>query len=199
MYKEKFSIMTKGWDGWEKGNPQMKDYEMVFVSSEGSPYAQTCCLTISREKVGISSAVLKRLGQPKRIAIHIGVRSNEGKIVVEASEDVPGSILVNYDRKKINFYNPEIVGALQDMIRNYAHGEFTPGIFYTVNGVAVGKNAFEFDFRDAMHRVVKNAGLAMAQNAEKKKKASEQSGGRRGAAFSAASGFNMPQMTGWKA
>ena len=122
--------------------------------------------------------------------------------MVEASEDVPGSILVNYDRKKICFYNPEIVGALQDMIRNYAHGEFTPGIFYTVNGVAVGKNAFEFDFRDAMHRVVKNAGLAMAQNAEKKKKASEQGGGQRGAghpAFSTASGFNMPQIAGWKA
>ena len=180
----------------------MKDYEMVYISSEGSPWGGVCCLTEKKKKVNLSSAVLKRLGKPKRVAIHVGVRANEGKIVISASGDEPGAILVNYDRKKICFYTPEIVGTLQNMIRTYAHGEFIPGIYYTVSGVAVGENAFEFDLRDAVPRVVKNAGKATGKKAEQKKKAPTYKGSLIGsgtaktAAFSASSGFNMPKMAG---
>ena len=124
----------------------MKDYEMVYVSSVGSPQAGNCCLTVSSGKVGLFPAVLEILGYPKRIAFHRGIRSNAGKVVVEAAEDIPGAILVNYDRKKICFYSREILDPLQELVQTNAHGEFVPGIFYTVKGVAAGENTVEFDF-----------------------------------------------------
>ena len=132
----------------------MNDYEKIFVSSIGSPWAGMCGLTISEGRVRLFLAVPRRIGSPERIMIHLGVRSNEGKIIVEATENVPGSILVDYDRKKYCFYSSELVEPLKNLIRKYAHGDFMPGIYYTLKGTAVGENAVEFDFRDAVHRVV---------------------------------------------
>ena len=96
----------------------MNDYEKVFVSSVGSPWAGMCGLTISEGKVRLYPAVLRRSGSPERIMIQLGVRSNEGKIVIEASENVPGSILVDYDRKKLCFYSPELVEPLKILFKD---------------------------------------------------------------------------------
>ncbi len=60
-----------------------------------------CGLTVSEGKVRLYPAVLRRIGSPERIMIHLGVRSNEGKIIIEATDNVPGSILVDYYRKKM--------------------------------------------------------------------------------------------------
>ena len=180
----------------------MNDYEKVFVSSVGSPWAGMCGLTISEGKVRLYPAVLRRSGSPERIMIQLGVRSNEGKIVIEASENVPGSILVDYDRKKLCFYSPELVEPLKDLIRTYAHGEFKPGIYYSVKGKAIGENTVEFDFRDAVHRVVKAGGGQFPRmRAEKSKSTARKdsqntSGKAKATAFSSAPGSNMPKMTG---
>ena len=180
----------------------MNDYEKIFVSSVGSPWAGMCGLTISEGKVRLFPAVLRKIGSPERIMIHLGVRSNEGKIIVEAAENVPGSILVDYDRKKYCFYSSELVEPLKNLIRKYAHGEFMPGIYYTVKGTAIGENVVEFDFRDAVHRVVNvDQELVQKMRDEKKKSSGRKenqktSGHTKVSAFSASSGFNMPNMAG---
>lgn len=183
----------------------MNDYEMIYVPSVGSPQAGACCLTISENRVGLLSAVFEVLGYPKRIAIHRGINANEGKIIIEAVEDVPGAILVDYDRRKFSFYSKEILNPLKDLIRKYAQGDFYPGIFYTIKGVLNGDNAVEFDFRDAVHRVVKGKQIN-GRNALKKNNTSTRNAGHasksgsggagKTAAFSASSGFNMPNMGG---
>ena len=40
------------------------------------------------------AGTLEVLGYPKRIKIHRGVRTNSGKIVIEAADEDPGAILV---------------------------------------------------------------------------------------------------------
>ena len=70
------------------------------------------------------AGTLEVLGYPKRIKIHRGVRTNSGKIVIEAADEDPGAILVDYDRKKVCFYSKEILDPLKEMIRQYAKGEF---------------------------------------------------------------------------
>lgn len=118
---------------------------------------------------------------------------------------MPGAILVDYDRRKICFYSKEIVEPLKELIRKCVQGEFYPGIFYTVKGVSIGENALEFDFRDAVYRVVTVDHEMMKQIRAQKKKAASRSGktaksgavgGGKTAAFSASSGFNMPNMAG---
>jgi len=183
----------------------MNDYEMIFVPSVGSPQAGTCCLTISESRVGLFPAVFEMLGYPKRIAIRRGINANEGKIIIEAAEDVPGSILVDYDRRKFSFYSKEIIDLLKDLIRQQVQGDFCPGIFYTVKGVPTGGKAVEFDFRDAVHRVVKgkkgnSSDAFRKRNASTRKtghatKASSGGGGKT-TAFSALAGFNMPNLAG---
>ena len=183
----------------------MNGYEQLFVPSVGSPKVGSSCVIVSEGKVTFSSSVLGKLGHPKRIVIHRGVNQNEGKIVVEAAGDVPGAILVDYDRKKICFYSKEIVEPLKDLIRKNANGEFVPGIFFTVKGVSVGEKALEFDFHDAVYRVVSvDQKMPQKVRAQKKMAASQggktakasSGGGGKTAAFSASSGFNMPNMVG---
>ena len=183
----------------------MNGYEQLFVPSVGSPKVGSCCVIVSEGKVTFSSSVLGKLGHPKRIAIHRGVNQNEGKIVVEAAGDVPGAILVDYDRKKISFYSKEIVEPLKELIRKSANGEFVPGIFFTVKGISIGEKALEFDFHDAVYRVVSvDKKMLQKVRAEKKKAASGDGkaaksgsgGSMKTAAFSASSGFNMPNMAG---
>ena len=183
----------------------MNDYELIFVPSVGSPQAGTCCLTISESRVGLFPAVFEMLGYPKRIAIRRGINANEGKIIIEAADDVPGAILVDYDRRTFSFYSKEILNPLKDLIRKQVQGDFCPGIFYTVKGVPTGKKAVEFDFRDAVYRVVKGKQVN-SSNAFKKKNAptrktghatkASSGGGGKTTAFSASSGFNMPNMAG---
>ena len=124
---------------WRKNVMSMNDYEMIFVPSVGSPQAGACCLTISESRVGLFPAVFEMLGYPKRIAIRRGINANEGKIIIEAADDVPGAILVDYDRRKNSFYSKEILNPLKDLIRKQVQGDFCPGIFYTVKGVPAGK------------------------------------------------------------
>ena len=183
----------------------MNDYEMIFVPSVGSPQAGACCLTISESRVGLFPAVFEMLGYPKRIAIRRGINANEGKIVVEAAEDMPGAILVDYDRRKFSFYSKEILNPLKDLIRKQVQGEFSPGIFYTIKGVPTGKKAVEFDFRDAVHRVVKGKQVNSSKAFKKRNAPTRSSGharkagsggGGKTAAFNASSGFNMPNMVG---
>ena len=90
----------------------MNDYEMIFVPSVGSPQAGACCLTISESRGGLFPAVFEMLGYPKRIGIRRGINANEGKIIIEATDDVPGAILVDYDRRKNSFYSKEILNPL---------------------------------------------------------------------------------------
>ena len=183
----------------------MNGYEQLFVPSVGSPKVGSCCVIVSEGKVTFSPSVLGKMGHPKRITIHRGVNENEGKIVVEAAENVPGAILVDYDRKKICFYSKEIVEPLKDLIRKCVNGEFVPGIFFSVKGVSIGENALEFDFRDAVYRVVSvDQQMLQRVRAEKKRAASRggkaaktgSGGSGKTAAFSASSGFNMPNMVG---
>ena len=100
------------------------------------------------------------------------------------------------------FYSPELVEPLKNLIRTYAHGEFTPGIYYTVKGTSVGENAVEFDFRNAVHRGVNvQQELVQKMRAEKKKASGRKenkntSGHAKLPAFNARSGFNMPNMGG---
>ena len=84
-------------------------------------------------------------------------------------------------------------------------GEFYPGIFYTIKGKMVEENALEFDFRDAMFRVVNVDNENIKRIRAETRKDSARSGKQISSgkviptSFSAASGFNMPQMTGWEA
>ena len=184
----------------------MNDYEVLYVPSSGSPRAGICCITVSEGKVGFSSGVLEKIGFPKRITVRRGVRKNEGKLIIEAAaDDEPGSIYVDYDRKKICFYSKEMVDPLKDLIRKCVKGEFYPGIFYTIKGKMVEENALEFDFRDAMFRVVNVDNENIKRIRAETRKDSARSGKQISSgkviptSFSAASGFNMPQMTGWEA
>ena len=180
----------------------MIDYETLYVPSIGSPRAGLCSITISEGKVGIMAGTLEVLGYPKRIKIHRGVRTNSGKIVIEAADEDPGAILVDYDRKKVCFYSKEILDPLKEMIRQYAKGEFTPGIYFLIKGVVTEEKAVEFDFRDAFHRIVnvsESASNALDRYRQKtygKKENKKSSGHKNVTAFNAASGFNMPKMAG---
>ena len=109
---------------------------------------------------------------------------------------------MDYDRKKYCFYSSELVEPLKNLIRKYAHGDFMPGIYYTLKGTAVGENAVEFDFRDAVHRVVNVDQELVQKMRDEKKKSSGRKGNQKTSghtkvsAFSATSGFNMPNMSG---
>lgn len=181
----------------------MKDYEVVYVPSVGSPRAGLCSLTISEGKVGLMAGVLEVLGYPKRIKIHRGVRANAGKIVIEAAEDEDaGAILVDYDRRKVCFYSKEILEPLKDMIRQYAKCEFTPGIYFLIKGTVIEERAVEFNFRDAFHRVVNVSETATRaldnyrQKAYGKKSNSKPAPQKNVSSFNTTAGFNMPKMAG---
>jgi len=181
----------------------MNDYEVLYVPSSGSPRAGVCCITVSSGKVGFSSGVLEKIGLPKRITVRRGVRQNDGKLIIEAATgDEPGSIYVDYDRQKICFYSKEMVDPLKDLIRKCVKGEFCPGIFYTIKGRVIDENTLEFDFKDAMYRVVNVDNDKMKLVRAQKRKATVRSGSQISSgkvipsSFSAASGFNMPNMAG---
>ena len=147
--------------------------------------------------------VLEVLGYPKRIKIHRGVRANAGKIVIEAAENEDaGAILVDYDRRKVCFYSKEILDPLKDMIRQYAKYEFTPGIYFLIEGTVIEENAVEFNFRYAYHRVVnvsETASKALDNYRKKsygKKSNTKQVSQKRTNAYNTTAGFNMPKMAG---
>ena len=203
MHKEKNSIMTKRVGGGKRRKKEMNDYEVLYVPSSGSPRSGSCCITISEGKVGFSYGVLEKLGFPKRIGVRRGVRTNEGKIIIAAAtDDEPGSIYVDYDRKKICFYSKEMLDPLKDLIRKCVKGEFYPGIFYTVKGKVIAEKAMEFDFRDAMYKVVNvdNENMKHVRQGKRKDSARKESQKPSGkvipTSFGTASGFNMPNLAG---
>ena len=138
-----------------------------------------------------------KANREKVMSQYNGVKSN----VDEISKDVE-HILVDYDRKKVCFYSKEILEPLKEMIRQYAKGEFTPGIYFLIKGVVTEEKAVEFDFRDAFHRVVnvsESASNALDRYRQKtygKKDNKKSSGHKNVTTFNAASGFNMPKMAG---
>ena len=147
----------------------MKDYEVLRIPNEGSSHAGMICLIVSTNRVGLYMSVLEALGKPEGIMIYRGINHNEGKLIIEAADDVnkAGAIPINYDRKRISFYNREFLGICKGMIREYVGGEFTRGIFYTVKGVPEGDDMILFDFHRAMYRTVKVATKKNARTARK--------------------------------
>ena len=180
----------------------MNDYELVYVPSVGNPRAGMCSISVSEGKVRIFPGVLEKLGNPKRIVICRGVRSNEGKVVIRKAEDTPGALLIDYDRKKICFYSKEILDPFKDLIRQYAQMEFTPGIFFMIKGVPIAEDAIEFDFRYVTYRIMNVSEKAANALISYRKKTTGKSDSQNILepkiipAYSAASGFNMPKMTG---
>lgn len=172
----------------------MKDYEQILVPNEGSLTIDMICLTISESRVGVFPAVLEALDRPEWIMIHRGVRKNEGKLIVEGVEEYEyGAIPINYERKKISFYNKAFIGVCKEMIQKYGKGEFKPGIFYTVKGKLVEGNAIEFDFHTVLYREVKACKPDIYRKkgkAKKPAKSSAQAVKRSGSM----TGFTMPAM-----
>ena len=87
-------------------------------------------------------------------------------------------LILNYDRKRISFYNRDFAALCKEMIRKYGGGKFSKGIFFTVKGKKTPDGAVEFNFRDVMYREVtsykgskKNA--ATGKYASDKKKPAE--------------------------
>ena len=116
-------------------------------------------LTVSENRVGLHMPVFDALGRPDGIVIHRGVRANEGRLTVEAveyNEDDPRDeiIPIDYERKKIDFFNRDFVEACKDMIRKYGNGEFSRGVFFTVKGVKESETTVMFDFRIVTSRQV---------------------------------------------
>ena len=156
----------------------MKDYEPVAFPGVGNPSAGMLCMTVSENRVGLRMPVLDALDRPDRIQIHRGVGKKEGYLAIEGTEEISGSVPINYDRKRISFYNRDFAALCKEMIRKYGGGKFSKGIFFTVKGKKTSDGAVEFDFRDVMYREVtsykgskKNA--ATGKYASDKKKPAE--------------------------
>ena len=133
----------------------MKDYEQIVVPNEGNLTIDMICLTVLESRVGMFPAVLEALDKPDHILIHRGVRKNAGKLIVEGTDEYCyGAILINYERKKISFFNKTFIELCKEMVRQYGKGEFKPGIYYTVKGKKV-EDGIEFDFREVLYREVK--------------------------------------------
>ena len=133
----------------------MVDYEMVMVPNEGSPIAGMLCMTISENRVGLQWPVLDALDRPDKIMIHRGVKTNEGKLVIGGTDDSYGAIPLDYERKRIGFFNRTFVELCKEMVVKYGGGKFSRGIYYTVNGTLTEEGTVEFDFHDVMYREVK--------------------------------------------
>jgi hypothetical protein len=132
----------------------MKDYEPVAFPSVGNQSAGMLCMTVSENRVGLRMPVLDALDRPDRIQIHRGVGKKEGYLAIEGTEEISGSVPINYDRKRISFYNRDFAALCKEMIRKYGGGKFSKGIFFTVKGKKTSDGAVEFDFRDVMYREV---------------------------------------------
>ena len=111
-------------------------------------------MTVSENRVGLRMPVLDALDRPDRIQIHRGVGKKEGYLAIEGTEEISGSVPINYDRKRISFYNRDFAALCKEMIRKYGGGKFSKGIFFTVKGKKTSDGAVEFDFRDVMYREV---------------------------------------------
>ena len=133
----------------------MVDYEMVMVPNEGSPIAGMLCMTISENRVGLQWPVLDALDRPDKIMIHRGVKTNEGKLVIGGTDDSYGAIPLDYERKRIGFFNRTFVELCKEMVVKYGGGKFSRGIYYTVKGTLTEEGTVEFDFHDVMYREVK--------------------------------------------
>ena len=113
----------------------MKDYEQIVVPNEGNLTIDMICLTVSESRVGMFPAVLEALDKPEHILIHRGVRKNAGKLIVEGTDEYCyGAILINYERKKISFFNKTFIELCKEMVRQYGKGEFKPGIAWFLGG-----------------------------------------------------------------
>ena len=191
----------------------MVDYELVTVPNEGSPTSGMLCMTISENRVGLYWPVLDALDRPERIMIHRGVKTNEGKLVIEGTDDSYGSIPLDYGRKRVSFFNKTFVSLCKEMIMKYGGGKFKKGIFFTVKGELVEGNMVVFDFHDVMYREVKvvarkktaagkyTAGKQKTAARNKPRSASARSTGARQEvpeaerqAFNTSMGFSMPNM-----
>ena len=133
----------------------MVDYELITVPNVGSPIAGILCMTVSENRVGLQWPVLDALDRPDRIMIHRGVKSNEGKLVIGGTDDSYGSIPLDYERKRIGFFNRTFVGLCKEMVVKYGGGKFNRGIYYTVKRTLTKERTVEFDFHDVMYREVK--------------------------------------------
>ena len=191
----------------------MVDYELVTVPNEGSPTSGMLCMTISENRVGLYWPVLDALDRPDRIMIHRGVKTNEGKLVIEGTDDSYGSIPLDYERKRVSFFNKTFVGLCKEMIVKYGGGKFKKGIFFTVKGELVEENMVVFDFHNVMYREVKvvartktvtgkyTAGKQKTAARNKSRSTSARSTGATRTvseaerqAFSTSKGFSMPNM-----
>lgn len=133
----------------------MTDYETVRIYSVGSRMVGKLYITVSSERVGLQNEVLACLENPERNVIRKGVRSNAGTLMIEAVEkEKNGSIQIDYEKRKIGFYDKDFVGMCKGMIRQYAHGDFMPGVVYRIKGIRQ-ENTVIFDFRKAVRRQVK--------------------------------------------
>ena len=129
-------------------------------------------LTVSEDRVGLFKPALEAIVRPEYILFHKGVNHNAGKLMlVAADKDAPNSIRIDYDRKKISFFSRDFINICKDMIREYAAGEFSSGVFYAVKGKQQGENMIVFDFREVAHHHVKPSGKVNAKKARAKKAA----------------------------
>ena len=133
----------------------MGDYETIRISSAGSRMVGKLYITVSSERVGLQNEVLACLGDPERIVIRKGVRSSAGTLMIEAVvEEENGSIEIDYEKKRIGFYDKDFVEMCKGMIRQYAHGDFMPGVVYSIKGNRQ-ENTVIFDFHKVVKRQVK--------------------------------------------
>ena len=100
--------------------------------------------------------------------------------------------MINYERKKISFFNYIFIELCKEMVRQYGKGEFKPGIYYTVKGKKV-EDGIEFDFREVLYREVKACKPDRYRKKGKAKKPSKSSGQavKRSGSMT---GFTMPGM-----
>ena len=174
----------------------MKDYELVTIPNEGTPTVDMICMTVSEKRVGVYPAVLDALDRPDYILIRRGVRHNEGKLIIEGTDEYCyGAIPINYERKRFSFYNKEFVDLCKERVEKYGDGAFKKGIFYTVRGELV-ESGIEFDFHKVMYREVKSwikrkkNGKYVSKKSKKSAAVEEQKG------FNPSSGFSMPMTMG---
>lgn len=137
----------------------MKDYEVLRIPNGRNPNMGLLHLTVSERRVGLRIPVLNALGRPDGIVIHRGIKANEGKLIIEAAdydEDNPIDeiIFIDYERKKIDFFNRDFVEICKEMIRKYGRGEFTKGVYFTVKGVQESENIIMFDFHIVSSHIV---------------------------------------------
>ena len=148
----------------------MTDYEIVRVANVGNPMAGKPYLTISCNRVGIQKETLMTIGNPEYIMICKGIRKNAGKLVIEpAGADEDGAVPINYDRKKLGFFDRNFVEMCKDLIRTYSKGEFASGTFYSVKGEKSG-SALVFDFHKTTVRIVNKTGVKPGKQRKRVKK-----------------------------